>query len=305
MKIYLNRLKSLFQTAIKEKIYYLSKAQIVENANNDAPGSQFGIGTIAFNNSLVINYQIRLLKKYLLDSHVHIIFDNSNNAVESEQIRNICSQNKTAYIRLPMNPLHTSVGSGSHAYALNWVYKNYFKRLRYTAFGFLDHDVFPIKPTRILERLKTAHFWGLKHYRDNLWYLWPGFCFYNLENIYNKKINFSGYKNMDNGGANWKSLYRYHDGDFQNLEYNCADINELLNTDLQNWSKMMISRADYKEKNPRLLDGDEFVEFFGDWVHLFNASNWRGLKDKNDKIQIFMRHLTSTTTATGEIYYAC
>jgi hypothetical protein len=106
---------------------------------------------------------------------------------------------------------------------------------------------------------------------------------------------------MDNGGANWKSLYRYHDGDFRNLEYNCADINELLNANPQNWSKMMISRTDYNEKNPGLLDRDEFVEFFGDWVHLFNASNWRGLKDKNDKIQIFMGNLISEITAADEI----
>jgi len=297
----LSHLKSSVLTSIKAQIYYWSDPQIVENTETGIPRSQFGVGTVAYNNSLVINYQIKLLRRYLLDNHEHIVFDNSSSEKESDEIRSICCENKTTYIKLPLNPLHSSAGSNSHAYALNWVYKNYFKRLHYTTFGFIDHDVFPYRPTCVLEQLKDGRFWGLKHYRGSLWYLWPGFCFYNFENISDKKMNFSSYKGMDNGGANWKSLYRDHHSSIQEMEYHCANINELLNTSPKNWTKMMISPADYKEKNPGLLDRDEFVEFFGDWMHLFNGSNWRGLKDKSDKIQILMDRLTSEASITGEI----
>ena len=154
--------------------------------------SDFDIYTIAFNNVDVIDYQIRLLKKYLKDKHFHIIADNSNKEDISKRIKDLCLKYDVWYIKLPENILFCS---HSHWAALNYLYKNYVEKRKPKYFWLLDHDIFPIKDTSILERFWNQDFYGYLVDKNRRWYiygnqwmLWPWFSFYKYWVF--KKFNF-------------------------------------------------------------------------------------------------------------------
>lgn len=173
--------------------------------------------TIAFNNEKLIENQINFLKKNISDKFFFTVVDNSNNIDKSKSIQKICENNKVGYIRLPKNPWKQP--NLSHSVALNWVYRNYIKTRNTKYFGFLDHDILPIKKTSVIEKFSDKKMYGLVQERSsrllNIWYLWAGFCFYKNDFLKNKKVNFSSaiitttkdMVELDTGGANWKNLY--------------------------------------------------------------------------------------------------
>lgn len=78
--------------------------------------------TITFNNELLLQKQIDLLKKNVTDKFVFIVADNSPNKKKRKLITKICTENNIVYIPLPVNPF---ISSDSHAACLNWMYKHY------------------------------------------------------------------------------------------------------------------------------------------------------------------------------------
>lgn len=73
-----------YQYFLRKKSLAKSQDLLIKKAD-----SELDIITIAFNNAKMIEYQILLIKKYLKDSHTHIIADNSNNLNFRQEIRNI------------------------------------------------------------------------------------------------------------------------------------------------------------------------------------------------------------------------
>lgn len=227
------------------------------------------IFTITFNNEKLLEYQIKLLNKYIKDDFVFIVADNSSSIEKRKLIRDICIKNKNPYIGLPKNPFNIS--SNSHAAGLNWLYKNYITLIKPKKFGFIDHDLFPINYISIKKYLETQPFYGPWQGKKEHWYLWAGMCFFDFDFLKNKNIDFSpcivnGY-NLDTGGANWFSLYNEINQDgiiFPNQEY----IHVRDNGDSIQSNKM---------------------EIIGDWLHSFNGSYWMNMKPKEDLLIDYLK----------------
>lgn len=215
------------------------------------------IVTIAFNNDMVIRYQIELIRKYLRDAYCYTVIDNSNDKSVSEKIRDICLAKKVGYIKLAENK---NSDSASHGTALNWVYYNFILKRKLKYFGFLDHDIFPIKEISIIDKIEKSKIccYGSLQEKGERWYLWAGFCFFNFADICEKKLNFMCGDGLDTGGMNWSVLYK-----------NIAK-DSLLQVD-QRYEKL--TAGDIKQLNM-------YEIFDSSWIHSFNAGKWL----KSDKI---------------------
>ncbi len=56
--------------------------------------------TVAFNNPTIIDYQIKLFKKFIKGSYTHIVCDNSNNEEKAKGIKKVCEENNVTYINV-------------------------------------------------------------------------------------------------------------------------------------------------------------------------------------------------------------
>ena len=168
--------------------------------------------TVAFNNAQIIPFNVEYVKKYYQDDHTHIIADNSSDSKCADLIRQYCEENKIAYIRLPKNYLNIFSGSYNHATALNWVYKYVIRKRKPAYFGFIDHDLFPIKPISLKKLLDVQHIYGPKRKRGDYWYLSAILYFFDFQHIKDKKMDFlpANYDDehyLDTGGGNWLDIY--------------------------------------------------------------------------------------------------
>ncbi len=240
--------------------YYRSRTDetcLTRSLKNDKGGRTIDLVSVGFNNPEVIERQIKLLKKNLKDKYVLLIADNSNDPGKRKKIKEICQKYNTGYISLPENPFSKkpSLGNLSHGSALNWVYRNYIQKRPGRYFGFLDHDVFPYRKTKLLKYFRKLPVFGIKQSRTSTWYLWAGFCFFDKHFIANKPLNFLSVKYgnelLDTGGGNWKPLYSRVDP-----------------------NKLPLFKHRYLNLTGGNIAQHDMVEFFGDWIHLFNASNW-------------------------------
>ncbi len=254
--------------SLKEKIYYTKRPSIILNTKS-CDLREIDIVTTAFNNPGVILYQIKLLRKYLIDSYCYTVADNSTNAKKSDAIMNICKKERVSYIRLPNNPYNNSV---SHGVAMNWIYKNYIVKRKAKYFGFIDHDIFPTSKTSIVQFLKKQSIYGHYQERNGIWYLGAGFSFFrsnkNLKSMNFKKGAVNKIK-LDTGGMNWKKLY--------------SKIN-----------KDQIKFPSHYYKTIRNTDGkaqSDKIEFIGGWLHLFNASGWLSIPKQRERNLIIVKIL--------------
>lgn len=223
------------------------------------------IVTVAFNNEQVVEEQIRLLNKYLRDNFHYTVADNSPDPDKRRKIKDICLKRGVSYFTLPPNPFTGNASSHSHGLALNWVYHNYITRRKAVFFGFIDHDIFPVRPTQIAPFLEPSPVFGLIQSRKEMWYLWPGFCFFRRDFLDGKNLDFLPGNGCDTGGGNWDSLYCLLD------QHQVASL-----------------RHEYGN----LRDGSDpqadLYEIIGDWVHTFNASNWKKVAPKDSIVKEFL-----------------
>jgi hypothetical protein len=207
--------------------------------------------TIGFNNWQVIRMQHENLKKYLLDNHDYVVVDNSTDRESCKSIRQYCINNDITYIRLENNPGNGRNPSFSHGISINWAYYNYLINKKSKYIGIIDHDIFPLKKTRILDNLKNQYIYGHCQNRAGRWYLWPGFCFYKLSYLKRNKPNFEPIWGLDSGGGNWSALYRH------------------INTKNLHWP-----RHNYLKYQGGDTIQSSSVEIIDDWIHLMAASGW-------------------------------
>lgn len=224
--------------------------------------------TISFNNTHVLRHQIAKIKENITDSNfTHIIADNSNLPDKRAEIESICKDEGLPYIGIPqLEKKFLLRGSKSHALSLNWVYYQVILKRKPRWFGFLDHDIYPLQPISIVDMFDNKPFYGKKEYRKEYWYLWPGFCFFELDYLSDIKVDFSPTKvkdtYLDTGGALWYSLY-----------YKLNESDFTFPTEL----RISLEKLGYNYH--------EMVEFINDnWFHSMNASLWKGASDYSEAI---------------------
>jgi hypothetical protein len=225
--------------------------------------------TIAFNNTYVLESQIKKIKKNVLDkNYTHIIADNSSDFSRRKEIKNICEKEKIAYISLPSTKKSVMFfNSESHAIALNWMYYNLIRKRSPRWFGCLDHDIYPLKPISIQDKLWNQSFYGRKDVRGHVWYLWPGFAFFELSSLDSVDVNFFPSKSenvyLDTGGAMWHVYFK----NLNEIDYSFA-------------KNIRVSL------NQLGSEFNEDVEFIDDiWFHSMNGSFWRNVPDYKSAIE--------------------
>jgi len=136
-------------------------------------------------------------------------------------------------------------------------------------FGFLDHDVFPIRPTTLISKIRESGFYGIgqRHPATGHLYLWPGFCFFSRAWLAGRRLDFSGLRDGDKrndgdtGSANWQ-LFADEDWEkMYRIEHGYKTIRRPDEHGLQSWG----------------------YEYFGDWIHFSNGSHWMRVPDPEER----------------------
>jgi hypothetical protein len=163
---------------------------------------------IAFEQPWALRWLLRMAATNLVGMQV-LVFDNSRDAGMREQLRALCEVHGVPYLALPR--YRTQHANRSHGMAMSWVWHNVVRALQPEMFGFLDHDMIPVRPVDPGERLQGQEVFGLLNAgKSEQWSLWAGYCFYRFPRVAGKRLNFlyDFARGLDTGGRNWKPLYR-------------------------------------------------------------------------------------------------
>ena len=163
---------------------------------------------IAFEQPWALNWLLQMANRNVSDMTV-LVFDNSRNDSKRIEIEQVCKKNKAPYLALPLNP--TRHVNRSHGMAMTWVYHNVVRAINPRIFGFIDHDLIPVRKVSIADKLADQPVYGLLNQNKlGFWSLWAGYCFFDYAGTKGKSINFlyDFSRDLDTGGRNWKSLYR-------------------------------------------------------------------------------------------------
>ena len=205
---------------------------------------------IAFEQPQVLEWLFQLSKKNLKDFHL-MVFDNSRDVSQKILIEEICRKNSIPYLQLPDSFVRHP--NRSHGLAMTWVFHRIIKKIQPLIFGYLDHDMYPIKPINQLDFFpKEQNFYGLINEAENYWNLWAGYCFYRFSSVSSKPLNFlyDFSRGVDTGGRNWPYLYR---------QVNKSSIK------FANYSKQVLSLGnDYPNMLIHLIDKS--------WIHIGGVS---------------------------------
>jgi len=234
--------------------------------------------TVAFNYEYTIEQQYRLLNKDLADPFCYTVADNSTMPLKQQKILEVCRKAKIGYFRLPSNPLTRShIANYSHGMACNWLYNNYIKPRAAPYFGFLDHDIYPVRKTNIINILHNQPIFGRREplvrgyltlgnlsiptaqfdASANIWYLKAGFSFFRRDWVLGKLIDFTPNKGWDTGFSNWGSIYSKIDP---------ATIEFPMHITCKLTDSNGVQVGWYE-----IVSGDEII---GDWIHPTGASDW-------------------------------
>lgn len=228
----------------------------------EQPSEEFcDLATVSFNNSEVVEYQIKTLQKFFSYPFRYTVFDNSTDEQKADEIYRICSLYDIGYIRLPKQDfIPAGYGSYSHGVACNYLFYNYIKNGMGKYFGLLDHDIFPIGQFDISGYLEEQEFYGIRHGR----YIWPGFFFVRMDHIKRIKLDFrpSLWLQGDTGACNRYRLFR--------------------NVDFSKY-KIPVDQHRFFEDNSDFFEYG-YSYFSCGWIHCWNASNYMG-KDISQKMK--------------------
>jgi len=218
--------------------------------------------TVAFENPLMIDFQSKAMKEHFQEA-VYLVADNSRSPEKSEKIKRLCDDRFLYYVKLPENLVRH--GNRNHSMALQWLFERVIKESGFNKFGFLDHDLIPIKDVKNL-KIFDYPIYGLKwdsELKNGAWTLWAGFSFFNLNQL-SKTSNFNflyDFSNgLDTGGRNYRSIFRFIKSDTQSFATSSFD-----------WSKASV--------------GNRFELIDGEWLHFGGAGY---LEDYDAKIQDFI-----------------
>lgn len=217
------------------------------------------LATIAFNQPRLISEQVRLLRKHLADQFNYTVVDASTDPEARAAIVHVCRQWEVGYREAPHE----------HVDALNFAWAEVLKPTKSRYLGTLDHDVFPVRSTRLVKLLAPAGFYGIgqRHAPTGHLYLWPGFAFFDRRWLAGRDVDFGGIRNGDKrddgdtGSAMWEL---FADESWRNL-YRAAHGYEVIREPdgfgLQSWG----------------------IERLGDWLHFSNASGWMAIPNPEER----------------------
>lgn len=214
--------------------------------------------TVAFNNPMVVGHQTRLLARHLNDPFVHTVADASTDVAAQAAILAVTRESGAGYIRLPPNP-HARHGDGSNAHGtgLNWLARHYLQPRQAAHYGFIDHDIYPVRGTGVLARIENGQgLWGHPQFRDGRWYLWPGFAFFSSALVTPSQLDFRPAHGVDTGGGMWDNLF----------------------STLLTPPSPTHSYGSLRDGVDKQSDGYENI---GDWIHTFNASGWKSVSPRD------------------------
>ncbi|TLU88234.1 MAG: glycosyltransferase family 2 protein [Chlorobium sp.] len=197
--------------------------------NNKGLAGKNLLFAVAFEQPLTLEWLIRMSKIFLLDACI-VVVDNSKRDQTRKELSELCGRYEVPYLALPRN--RTKHANRSHGMALTWTYYRIINKLKPEIFGFIDHDMIPVAPVSVEDRLGNQTFYGLKNQGETYaWGLWAGYCLYNYKKVSSCKLNFlydfSRY--LDTGGRNWSVLYK--NVDFNQIRFADADIKEIAISD--------------------------------------------------------------------------
>src|SRR5258708_3296878 len=175
---------------------------------------------IAFEQPWALNWLLRMANRNVADMTV-LVFDNSRNESKRIEIEQVCKQNKAPYLALPPNSSRHV--NRSHGMAMTWVYHNVVRAISPRIFGFIDHDLIPVRKASIADRIADQPLYGLVNVgKYGFWSLWAGYSFFDYAVSQDKTMNFlyDFSRDLDTGGRNWKSLY----ADLQRLNLRFASF---------------------------------------------------------------------------------
>lgn len=230
------------------------------------------IVTVAFANPDLIGWQQQLLARNLRDPRHHTVVDNSPTAEARARIRAQAAAGGSGYVDVSALTAGIANGSLSHGIALNWAWYGLLRSRAADAVAFLDHDVYPVAPTSLLEPLVPAGVFGdIQDARDR-WFLWPGLCCFTRERLAGAgaAIDFRPEPGVaDTGARNWRPVYAH------------------------------VDRAVVRQPHHRygqLREGDDpqgdRYELIGDWLHSINGSHWKPVPDRDALVaELVSRHL--------------
>jgi len=216
--------------------------------------------TVAFNNAELIRLQHKFVEKNVRDPHQQIIVDNSTRPEVRKEIFDFCKENGLTYFGMPKNLLNKVGGSYSHAMTMNYTFRRLISNRQPYAFGQIDHDLFPIRPISILDKLESQPVYGPLRDRGNEWYLSAIMSFFRFDFVQNKKVDFMPVTPtttyLDSGGGNWYDIYSRLDK--QRLVFPDECIEAL------------------REGGDRHRDSLEYFDG-KNWLHTINGSCWKAV----------------------------
>lgn len=189
--------------------FYCSRAGVSEDQflrKNAQYRGQRILLVIAFEQPKVLEWLFELSKKNLKNFQI-MVFDNSRTDDFRRLTQRVCDQYQIPYIALPKN--RTRHPNRSHGMAVTWVYRRIVKKIQPSWFGFLDHDMIPIREVNFDMLTNDKICYGVINEKPYYWTLWAGYCFYQYEKVKNLPLNFlyDFSRNLDTGGRNWRCLY--------------------------------------------------------------------------------------------------
>lgn len=165
---------------------------------------------VAFEQPWALDWLLHMAAKNLTDTTV-LVFDNSRRPEARLEIERVCQKHQTPYLGLPMNP--TRHVNRSHGMAMTWIFYNVVRAIRPRLFGFIDHDMIPVRATGFADRLGDQPFFGFLRVGKWAWNLWAGYCQFDFASVAALPMNFlhDFSRGLDTGGRNWTCLYKHHD----------------------------------------------------------------------------------------------
>ncbi len=164
--------------------------------------------TIAYGDAEAIRWQAALVREFV-PNVIHIIADNTPGEHSAGLVASAANETDLPYLWLPGIAWKRGTTSRSHGLALNWVWRNLILPGKPTAFGFLDHDLFPIRFSDPFAELASQPFYGHVRWSGERWFLWAGFCMYRFSHVQSLPLDFGQdwFLGLDTGGGNWSVLY--------------------------------------------------------------------------------------------------
>lgn len=230
--------------------------------------SKLLVVTIAFNSPELIRLQAEALGAFLEEDFCHIVVDNSPDADCRLHVMQAAREFGSSYLAAPANPYSWIDPSVSHAFALDWAWKQIAKSTGARVVAFLDHDVFPTQQTSVEKLLGNHLAAGYKRRSDRRWILWPGLLVVNFSQFSKFRVSFMPRADTDAGGSLWWAVY-----------------SRVAPAKLRFLDRTVVSFGDTSR---RFGDGSpgEFHVFEDGWVHLIDGSGWGDGVGKLDRLPV-------------------